>query len=636
MRTVLALLAALLLLLAPEAARADERILDFSSSVAIQPDTGLLVTEQILVRSAGDRIRRGIFRDFPTRYGDRTGKSVRVGFDLLEVTRDGQREPFRLQRRANGVRVQIGDADVLLPPGEHRYAIRYRTTRQLGHFDGYDELYWNVTGNGWAFPIDRASATITLPRPVPFGRRALYTGAQGSRDSHARVVAEAPGRIFVQTTAPLGSREGLTVAVAFPTGVVARPSQADEARNLLADWAPLLVGAAALLTIFSYYYVAWRRAGRDPLAGPVVPLFAPPDGLSPAAMRFVSRMGSDDRVVAAALVDLGVQGKLRMVEQDGGWLGQKTVRLERSEALLNDLPAPEQALLAELFEDGSSIEMKQANYKIFQSARTAMNGRLTKAYQDVLFVRNWRWSLGGLALFVAALGITAGAIAVAEQVAYAEPLLVIASGATVIAWMLYRASLLGSGGTGLKLLAGLLAVIGIAAAMAQFPLALQTGQLLPLLLPLLALPVVLSAFWWMAAPTREGRKVMDRIAGFKQYLSIAEGQRLDRMHPPEADTPELFERFLPHAIALGVENRWAKRFQNVLERASADPSRQGGFGWYSGSSSPWRDTGAFSRTVGASLAGAVSSAASSPGSSSGSGGGGSSGGGGGGGGGGGW
>ena len=91
--------------------------------------------------------------------------------------------------------------------------------------------------------------------------------------------------------------------------------------------------------------------------------------------------------------------------------------------------------------------------------------------------------------------------------------------------------------------------------------------------PLLALPLVISAFWWMGAPTKRGRAIMDRIAGFEQYLSITEEERFEALHPPEK-TPELFERYLPYAIALDVENSWAHRFAGVLAAAAADPTRQ--------------------------------------------------------------
>jgi uncharacterized membrane protein len=176
-------------------------------------------------------------------------------------------------------------------------------------------------------------------------------------------------------------------------------------------------------------------------------------------------------------------------------------------------------------------------------------------------------------------------------------------------------------------------VVAFASGMPIFGEAIAIGWWVPLLLPALALPLVISSFWWIAAPTKAGRVVLDRIAGFRQYLSITERERLDRMTPPE-DTPELFEKYLPYAIALHVENRWTERFAGVLAAAAAQG--QSGFLWYSGSSSPWDNPERFAESVGSSLSDTISSASTAPGSSSGSGGGGSSGGGGGGGGGGGW
>jgi len=130
-----------------------------------------------------------------------------------------------------------------------------------------------------------------------------------------------------------------------------------------------------------------------------------------------------------------------------------------------------------------------------------------------------------------------------------------------------------------------------------------------------------------------GRRVMDRIEGFKLYLSVAEQARLEALHPPD-QTPELFEKYLPYAIALDVENEWGDQFAGLLARAG-----QGGEyrpRWYSGHSFHSHDIGGFGSSLGSSFSSAISSSSSAPGSSSGGGGGGSSGGGGGGGGGGGW
>ncbi len=634
MRRFVPALAALLWLIAwPTAAAAQERITRFISDVEVRPDASLEVTETIDVVAEGNRIRRGIYRDFPTRYRGRRGSRVRVGFTLRGVTRNGYPELAAIEPVSNGVRVRIGDPDRMLETGEHRYMIRYRTTRQVGRFADYDELYWNATGSGWEFPIDVAEARIRLPAAVELGQRAVYTGPQGSTAGDAEVVSERPGEIQFRTTRPLGPYEGLTVAVAWPKGIIGDADQATRARWLLGDFGPPIVGALALLGLAGFYYFAWKRAGRDPRPGTIVPLFSPADDLTPAAMRYVWKMGADNRAFAAALVDLGVRGHVRMVEEDGGWLARDTVRLERLPGPDN-LPGAEQAMLTQLASTGESIALEQKNHAKFSAAKEMLNSAFKRQFEGKLFHRNWGWALAGVALFLAALWVTAAAVVAATGVVDVTQLVVALGAMLTTALLLMLVQTMESVGkclvvAGIFVFGSLAVTIGAPVVSAAF----QTGWLVPLALPLAGLPLVISAFWWIAAPTREGRAVLDRIAGFRQYLSIAEGERLDRMTPPK-ETPELFERFLPYAIALGVEIRWAERFQHVLAAAAAQGQQQ--FAWYSGRSDPWSNPGGFVSRVGSSLASTVAAASTAPGSSSGSGGGGSSGGGGGGGGGGGW
>ncbi|QNP42600.1 DUF2207 domain-containing protein [Sphingomonas daechungensis] len=310
-------------------ASADERIQRFISDVQIQKDSSLQVTETIDVHAERNAINHGIFRDFPTRYGGRNGSQVHVGFTFKGATLDGQPVPASTETVSNGVRIKIGDPDTFVDIGDHRYVIRYETTRQVGRFKDYDELYWNVTGNGWQFPIDFAEARIRLPSAVAFGQRAAYTGVQGSTQSQARVTEEKPGEIVFQTTGPLGPYEGLTVAVAFPKGVVDEPSESDRTKWLIADYGPPVVGVMALIGLGIYYFFAWARAGRNPRAGTVVPLFSPPDDLTPAGMRYIVKMGADDRAFAAALVDMGVRGHIRLSEEKGGFFSSDKTMLER-------------------------------------------------------------------------------------------------------------------------------------------------------------------------------------------------------------------------------------------------------------------------------------------------------------------
>jgi uncharacterized membrane protein len=133
----------------------------------------------------------------------------------------------------------------------------------------------------------------------------------------------------------------------------------------------------------------------------------------------------------------------------------------------------------------------------------------------------------------------------------------------------------------------------------------------------------------LKAPTRRGRAIIDHLEGFRHYLGVAEADRLELENPPER-TPALFEQFLPYALALDVEQRWAEQFTDVFARVDYEP------GWYAGDNFHALGTTAFASSLGAGFSSAIASASTAPGSTSGSGGRGSSGGGGGGGGGGGW
>jgi hypothetical protein len=158
---------ALWIILLPWVAFADERILNYQSDILVRQDGWIEVSETITVRAEGARIRRGIYRDYPTRYEDRFGNEVEVRYEPRSVLRDGRTEDFHSERRANGVRTYFGSADRLLSPGEYTYVYRYEAGRMLGFFDEYDELYWNVTGPGWEFPVDRASATVHFGFALP-------------------------------------------------------------------------------------------------------------------------------------------------------------------------------------------------------------------------------------------------------------------------------------------------------------------------------------------------------------------------------------------------------------------------------------------------------------------------------------
>ncbi len=201
-----------------------DRIPRFASDIVIKENGDFLVTEEIDFQVTPGSKKNGIYRDFPTTYRDALGRVTRVGFEVQEVTRDGTKEPFILIEKPAGMRVRIGRESLLLEEGVHRYRIVYHTDQQLFFHSNRDEIYWNVTGDDWTHPIDRAEVTIHLPPGADVLGSAGYTGFKGEVGKDYTESRGPDGTIMFAATRSLQPGEGLTVAVAFPKGYVTEPS----------------------------------------------------------------------------------------------------------------------------------------------------------------------------------------------------------------------------------------------------------------------------------------------------------------------------------------------------------------------------------------------------------------------------
>ena len=575
-----------LLLLLSTTALADERILEFHSDIRVMQDGWIEVTERIKVRSEQKRIQRGIYRDFPTEYRDKLGNDHVVAFEPLTVLRNDRPESFHASEYYNGVRVYFGSSSRFIEPGEHTYTFRYRASRMLGFFKQHDELYWNVTGLDWAFPIDKASAAVTFDFALESSQVFVeaYTGPAGStgRDYAARIDA-APAVNF-STTRKLLPHHGLTIVVGWPKGFVDEPGELQRFGWLLRDNANFLVALAGLILLWIYYFPVWNHFGKDPAAGVVVTRYEPPDGFSPASLRYIRQMYYDDKAMTAAVVSLAVKGYLRInatVKKTGFFIfGSKENEhsLSKTELADNQLAAAppmapgEQELYDALFRDGDKVILDNENHEHLGEVRAAHEKSLRADYRNKYFRKNGLLNI---------------------------PAILIVLVSTVISLSI------GSRPTFLVIVA----IVAMILTMAFFAII-------------------------MKRPTLRGRKLLDDMAGFRDYLEVAEKDELNLRNPPEK-TPQLFEAYLPFALALDVDQQWSEKFSEVLSAARDAEGRTYNPTWYNGAWSVSNLTSSTSQ-LSSSLNTAISSSVTPPGSSSGGGGGGFSGGGGGGGGGGGW
>ncbi len=631
---------------------AEERIHSYHSDIVVDDKGDMTVTETITVNAEGIKIKRGIYRDFPTRYKDRFGNKYKVGFSIVQVLRDGNPEKFHTEKKSNGIRIYIGEKNRYLKKGDYTYTITYRTNRQLGFFDQYDELYWNVTGNDWDFPIDKASATVRLPEIIPQDSIEVegYTGISGSKEQNYTASIISDGSAYIEATTTLPKRNGLTIVVTWPKGYIAEPTMSEKIDYLLSDNRHLIVASVGLIVLLIYYGFAWLKVGKDPEQGIIFPHYESPSGYSPASLRYVLQMGYDNVCFAAAIINLAVKGFLKIEEDEDDYslefTGEENIEMAPGEAAIVkklfekdttfDLIA-NSPLLKKFIEtlggipmeaDASGkvtkIKLTQSNHQRIGGAVSAHKSSLQNNYEKIYFLTNTTYFVLGLVITLVVLVAT-----IVSQPLSFDPaalfMLIFVTGWTYPVIFLIKhvfqqwSNVNSISSVFSTIFITILAIPFIGCELLILYMFTELTSLSMGFVLLIAAIINWIFYELLKAPTLAGRKLLDKIEGFKQYIDIAERHELDFKHP-KGRSPELFEEYLPYALALGVEQQWGESFADVLAQAQASSGSCSPI-WYHGTH--WNNTniGNFTSSLGSSFTNAIASSSRAPGSSSGSGGG---------------
>ncbi|HEU0077108.1 MAG TPA: DUF2207 domain-containing protein, partial [Longimicrobiaceae bacterium] len=558
----------------------------------------------------------GIFRDFSLNHHTAQGRREKLRLEVVSVT-DGRGEPLRTEQES-GEDSWIRRLKVWVPgahDAERTVVIRYRVSNAIRFFfahdtvPDFDELYWNATGNDWEIPIERASARILLPGNARPPRPAVYTGYEGATERDAEIqVDERRGAVTFTTTDELDPGEGMTVAAGWPAGAVtARPTQAAyrraEAMRLWPLGLPLLAFILALRS--------WRRKGKDPKAQSVVVGYEPPDGMTPAEIGTLIDHEAEMHDITATLVDLAVRGYVGIEErEDKHLLGLITSReyvfhLRKPREEWGGLAEHERLYLDALFRSATSsgaawddiratfAEAARVRERGGELDREALSARLARAgTRETETVRlselrnRFYKSLPGIRDAIYESLVRRG-------------------------YYVHRPDQVKGTGVGRGIGVLVLGLVGAGFSAEQSFSWMATWALV---LGTIASAIVLIVFGLvMPARTHAGARAREAALGFREFLSRVESDRYQRM----ITSPEMFERFLPHAMAFQVEERWAKAFDDLY----TEPPE-----WYSGGGYGHFRASSFTRSMNTMSQSAGATMSSSP-SSSGSGGGGSSGGG---------
>jgi uncharacterized membrane protein len=510
----LALIVALLLAALPAAAR-ELVVQQFDETVEVNPNGTIEVTETIEARFTG--AWHGIYRTIPVEYDTLQHLNYSLLLKPLSVT-DYSGNPLKYEQKREGRYLKF---KISVPDAQDRtrtVIIRYRVLNAIRFFDDHDELYWNVTGDDWDVPIRSVSAKIELPAGLTGLHAIAFTGVYGSRDRDAQV--ETNGNLVeVRTNHSLSYREGLTAVVGWDKGFVQPPSTAMKITLFLRSNWPLFLPVVAL---FIMLWLWWTR-GRDPERGSIAVQYEPPDKLTPGECGTLVDNEAAMRDITATLVDLAVKGYLTIEQKDESHLLGLThskeyiFHLKRPATEWNAVRPHELEMLSALFDDGSVTSVKLSELQNhFYTHLPAIRSRIFDA--------------------------------------------LMADG-----YYLHRPDTVRQGYIGAGIVIGILLFVFGGALGAATGVAHVTW----VIAAILTAAVICIFGWFMPARTLTGARTLEKVLGFEQFLGRVESDRLERI----VKTPEMFEKFLPYAMALHCEKKWVAAFAGI---AMQPPQ------WYSG------------------------------------------------------
>jgi len=308
------------------------------------------------------------------------------------------------------------------------------------------------------------------------------------------------------------------------------------------------------------------------------------------------------------------------------------------------LTPDEKQIAGVLFEGRKVIWLRQENHQVIQAAMRAVQKWLKNAEYKVYFVTNSRYLLPPVLLSFA--------IVVIYLMARGGPQLFIAGFLCfwLTFWSIGVAALLKKvvqswhgafsrgeipfGNTAAAVFITIFCIPFVSGELVVLAILARVASLALVMFALSSAVLHIVFLYLMKAPTYAGRRLLDQIEGFKMFLGAVDSDRLNRAMPPQ-QTPVVFEKLLPYALALDVEQDWANKFSGVLTAASTVPGGSStvyATSFYVGTSGGGFGGANFASSFSNSFTSAISSSSSAPGSSGGGGSGGSGGGGGGGGG----
>lgn len=477
----------------------------FDVQIDVHADSTIDVTEILEIKFEGTW--NGIYRTIPVEYRTNEGFNYTLFLEPEGVTDDnGNALKYEVNHQGSYKRFKIYVPNAV--NATRTVIIRYRVLDAIRFFADHDELYWNITGNEWDEPIENATARIELPTGVTGLHATAFSGTFGSRGQEAEVKVEG-NVVQVRMQRPLFYHEGLTAVAGWDTGFTHPPSSLSKVVLFMRSNWPFFIP----IGVFFLMGWLWYTKGRDPRRNPITVQYEPPEGMTPGEAGTLVDNEASMRDMTATIVDLAVRGFL-MIEQKSkdellGILHHKDYVFHRKKAATEwiNLKPHEQLLLGALFDGGVGDAVSLSELQ-------------NHFYVHLPAIRNR-----------------------------------IFDGLMSDGFYLHRPDKLKQGFIGAGVVIGFFSVWGAGV------LSSSTGvsSLTTILAGVLTGGVIAGFGYFMSARTVAGERALEKVLGFEDFLGRVEKDQIERVEK----TPEMFEKFLPYAMALRVEKKWVSAFQGI-------------------------------------------------------------------------
>jgi uncharacterized membrane protein YgcG len=469
----------------------------------------MTVTETIKVIATGNQIKRGIVRAIPTKYQRPVIGEYYVDLSIEKTLHNNKPVNSFINHVPFGIELYLGNQNQYIEPGVHVFTIVYTTKRQLLYFTDHDELYWNVTGNFWRLPIMRAQATVRLPKNVPESliKAEAYTGFFGEKDRNYTVIKNKDGSLTFKTTKPLersyDRSQGLTIVVSWPKGYVSEPSLIEQLGFLIKDFQYQLWMSFISLVLLAFIARSYYIIRKEQRFGTIIPQFYPPAGITPGGVNYLINQDFNIAAFSAEIVEMAVQGYLTIEYVKESWFGG-SYKLHKKKSPEESAAQIHKEIYAQLFNEQNTITIGRESPDAGYAALKKAATRIDLSY---------------------------------------GPLLKFYSMYAAVAWIIA--------------LAGIIIGVLFFAGVGHTHWDVVWGALL------LITTFIFSRRCYGYTPV--GKKIIEDIQGFKLFLATTEQERMKIIGTPPTRTPELYEKYLPYAMALGVEDQWNKQFTPIFQ-----------------------------------------------------------------------